>query len=360
MWTAEVLSARGHDVVVRTDSPVFSTTSAAAVCVITPLFPSDPADAVFKISWNWFERTLAKFEELDAGGLFLERIPSYEFGYEQDGEFYLEKEFNVRKFDHLPFSTVEIIRLPVPIEVQNHVGDLQRNVFGAKFISVLCNTEVFLAWLRLTLEQRGVVFDERSSVTREDLRTMDADILFNCLGFRSGRVFPDPELRAVRGQSMFIDAENHDGPFFGIASGHHAIFRHRRGYYLGSYFLEGEKHVPTWPQQTEYELSLRFANGPYPELCRAVGYDPPAIDFTRIRRVNTGVRPYRTSGPRVMAEIVDGMRVVHNYGHGAHGWTIGYATSVQAVQLAEDAAGHPTVAASVNDSDAVPRNTVTL
>jgi glycine/D-amino acid oxidase-like deaminating enzyme len=338
---------------------VFNTTSAAAVCVITPLFPSDPAEAVFKSSWNWFERTLAKFEELDAGGLFLERLPSYEFGYEQDGELYLEKEFNVRKFKHLPFSTVEIIHLQSPIEVQNHVGDLQRNVFGAKFISVLCNTEVFLAWLRSTLEERGVVFDERL-VTRENLRTVDADIVFNCLGFRSGSIFPDPELRAVRGQSMFIDAENHEGPFFGIASGHHAIFRHRRGYYVGSYFLEDEKHVPTWPQQTEYELSLQFAKGPYPELCRAVGYEPPEIDFTRIRRVNTGIRPYRTSGPRVMTEVVDGLRVVHNYGHGAHGWTIGYATSFHAVQLAEQEAGQPTGAASVNEPTMPPRDTVAL
>jgi glycine/D-amino acid oxidase-like deaminating enzyme len=335
MWTAEVLSARGHEVVVRTDSPSFSTTSAAAVCVITPLFPSEAGDEIFKTSWAWFEITLAKFEELDTGGRFLERIPSFEFGYEENGELYLEKGFNIKKFAYLPFSAVEIIRLATPIDVQNHLGDRQRNVFGAKFVSVLCNTEVFLAWLRSTLEGRGVVFDERIVVHRDELKTIDADVIFNCLGFRSGNIFPDNELRPVRGQSMFIDSDDTDGPFFGIASGHHAVFKHRRGFYVGSYFLEGEKQVHTWPQRAEYELSLQFVKGPYPELCRVAGFEPPKIDLRRIRRVNTGIRPYRTSGPRVATEIVDGVRVVHNYGHGAHGWTIGYATALQAALLGE-------------------------
>jgi glycine/D-amino acid oxidase-like deaminating enzyme len=65
-----------------------------------------------------------------------------------------------------------------------------------------------------------------------------------------------------------------------------------------------------------------------------VGVEPPTIPLHRIERVNNGVRPFRRSGPRVEIERCFGKTIVHNYGHGAHGWTIGYAAAKEAAVLA--------------------------
>jgi hypothetical protein len=160
------------------------------------------------------------------------------------------------------------------------------------------------------------------------------------MGFESPKVFPDPSLFYVRGQSMFISENHPHGPYFGIASGNHAIFRHRKGFYLGSYFLE-ETKLNLTPQQTEYELSIQFAQGPYKLFCERLGFKTPYIDINQIHRVNVGIRPFRPKGPRVEADdklASSGrltVRVVHNYGHGAHGWTVGYGSAEDAVNIAE-------------------------
>ena len=268
----------------------------------------------------------------------LEQILSYECGYEEDGEKYLEKGFNVKKFEYLPFAKIDIISLPSAVRVQNHLNEYHICTFGAKFIADFCNTEVFLSYLHERLVQRGVTFEFLPVKSLDEVRSLDADVVFNCMGFDSPTIFPDDTLFYVRGQSMFISEEQHEGPYFCIASGNHAIFKHRKGFYLGSYFLE-ENILSLVPKQIEYELSLRFAQGPYEILCRSLGFDTPYLDLNRISRVNVGIRPFRPDGPRIEADDIladsQALRVVHNYGHGAHGWTVGYGSAEDAVNIAE-------------------------
>lgn len=345
LWTAEVLSSRGHQVTIRSAHPPEFTFSSAAACVITPLLPWEPNDPRFVIAWGRYKRTIAKFREIDAGRApndrFIEPMPSYECGYEEEGKKFLEKEFNIDKFNHLPFTAIEIIPLNPPVQIKNYTNDTQTNTFCAKFLADFCNTEVFLAWLHGELVNRGVIFEYSQVQSLNEIKNFQADVVFNCMGFGSSKIFPDDSLYHVRGQSMFVDADRLNGPFFGIASGHHAIFKHRRGFYLGSYFIEKENIVRSYPHSMEYELSMEFANGPYKVLCNRLGFQIPEIDFNRIRRVNTGIRPYRPEGPRVEVDEIlansatQPIKLVHNYGHGAHGWTIGYATAEDAVNAAE-------------------------
>lgn len=347
LWTAEVLSTRGHKVTVRTKQPVDSTTSSVAACVITPLLPSewDPLGQKFLTAWGRYRRTIAKFRLIDerrnpADG-FLEQMPSYECGYEDDGEKYLEKGFNIKIFKHLPFTKFENIRLDPPVRVQNHLNEYHTCSFCMKFVADFCNTQVFLSYLYNDLIRRGVTFEFIAVKSLDEVRALDADVVFNCTGFESPKIFPDDSLFYVRGQSMFINAEHLEGPYFGIASGHHAIFRHRNGFYLGSYFLEEPTTISLVPKQIEYELSLQFAQDPYKTLCRRLGFDIPYINFNQISRVNIGIRPFRAEGPRVEADDIlasssrQALRVVHNYGHGAHGWTVGYGSAEDAVNIAE-------------------------
>jgi len=340
-----VLSERGHKVTVVSPIPPSATFSAAAAAVITPLLPWDHRHPSFAACWGWYRRTIDRFRVMNAaapkGEPLLEDMPSYECGFDHDGERVLEKGFGLRKFQHLPFTKVEVIEFDPPVHVQNHEGESHDCTFCARFVADFCNTERFLENIRLRLVGAGVEFHHRSIKDLAELQSLECDVVFNCTGFNSRALFPDSLMYHVRGQSMFVDSPNCAAPYFGIASGHHAIFKHRSGFYIGSYFLEGESSVRTFPAKAEQDFSLRFANGPYVELCQRLGFAPPKIEFDRIRRVNTGIRPYRPDGPRV--EIDEGLlvssrgvlRVVHNYGHGAHGWTIGFATSEDSVNLAE-------------------------
>src|SRR6185503_15462375 len=345
LWTAEVLSACGHKVTVYTSLPLTATCSSTAACVITPLLPSewDPNEEKFLTAWGRYRRTITKFRSIDenrnVSDRFLEQIPSYEFGFEENGEKFLEKGFNIEKFKHLPFTTFETTPLVPPIRIQNYLHEEHLCSFSTRFVADFCNTEVFLSYLYNFLEQQGVIFNFQTLRSLDEIGSLRADVIFNCMGFESPKIFPDDSLFYIRGQSMFIDDEQKEGPFFGIASGNHAIFRHRKGFYLGSYFLE--EHITSLvPRKIEYDLSIQFAQGPYKTLCKSLYFDIPTLNFEKIVRVNTGVRPFRPDGPRVQADDIlasktKPLRIVHNYGHGAHGWTVGYASAEDAVNIAE-------------------------
>ncbi len=347
LWTAEVLSTRGHKVTLYTSQPLSSTCSSSAACVITPLLPTEwsPKEDKFITAWGRYRRTIDKFRLIDekrnTENSFLEAMPSHEFGFEENGEKFLEKGFNIKILKHLPFTKIETIDLPKPVSVKNHDNEYHMCSFYTRFVADFCNTEVFISYLYEELARRGVAFKFLTIKSIDEIRDLGADVVFNCMGFESPNLFPDDSLYYVRGQSMFIDAEQLDGPYFGIASGHHAIFRHRRGYYLGSYFIEENRTTRLFPRQSEYRLSLEFANDSYKRLCKSLGFEVPYLDFSRISQVNIGIRPFRPDGPRVEADDIledhplKPLRVIHNYGHGAHGWTVGYASAEDAVNIAE-------------------------
>lgn len=333
LWTAEILSTRGHNVTVLTAGTITSTTSAAAVAVITPLFPGDRADPAFQRSIIWYRNTLEQFLSLE-GGRFVEWLPAYEFGFEINGKRSLEKDFDIDKFANVGLD-VEYVDVEPPVIVENHVGQSQEITFGARLQTPLCNSEVFLPWLEARLASRGVRFVRGVIGSLGEIKNCDVDIFVNCLGFRSSEFFPDPNVWSVRGQSIFLPVENNSPPYFGIAAGNHAIFKHRGGFYLGSYFLEDGTGLRPLPNKVEYELSRRFVSEAYPKLCAIAGNATPGINMDAVDRVSCGIRPFRRGGPRIEFEVFDGLPVVHNYGHGAHGWTIGYGTSLDASDLVE-------------------------
>jgi len=361
LWTAYVLTERGHAVTVVSPLQPSHTYSAAAAAVITPLLPWAHDHPSFIRSWGWYRRTIARLKQIDAtlghSKSLLEPMPSYECGFESNGERVLEKGFGLSRFDHLPFAQVDVIELNPPVMVDNHPGERHECTFCARFTADFCNTAVCLKFLRHAAESAGVRFMHRAVTSLSDPVLSECDAVFNCMGFDSTRLFPDPALYHVRGQSMFVDpVPGSDEACFGIASGHHAVFRHRRGLYLGSYFIEGEPTARTYPAAIEHDYSIRFATEAYPKICARLGLKPATIDLNRATRVNTGIRPYRADGPRVQVDEQllqsHGLRLVHNYGHGAHGWTIGLATSEDAINLAEARGwlrferGYPTAAAS--------------
>lgn len=351
LWTAYELTNRGYEVVVYTDSPVTATTSSSAVAVVTPLFPwsleEDPA--LFNESLGWYRSTLSEFQKLNEHGAFMSVIPSYEFGYvDQDGVPVLEKGFPASRLEQLNFTKVEILQIGTSVRVENETDEFDDVTFAVNFAADMVDTQVFLPFFEHLLRDRGVTFEAKHFDSVSDIERLPEEVMVNCLGMFSRFLFPEigPEMYPIRGQSHFIRQDN-EPPYFGVASGHHAVFRHRRGYYLGSYFLQGDSYtwrdetrervesLQTLPTSVEWRLTKKFATENYPVLARHMGFNADPVPLESVWRVNTGIRPFRVKGPVSGIRHVGKKTILDNFGHGAHGWTIGYGSTVRALHEIE-------------------------
>jgi glycine/D-amino acid oxidase-like deaminating enzyme len=316
LWTADILSRAGHQVVMVARSVVQNTTSAAAVSVLNPTFPGDPSSPVFRRNVRWAAETREYMLVLDRDKPFLEKISTYEFG----AACLLEDDFPISNLDHLGLESFSAMEFEEPVAGYDLV---------VKFDCLLCNSRKFLTRLHQGLLSRDVKLRQATISAHSDLDEFDARIVFNCMGYQ--KIFPDADLYPVFGQSMVIPALKQPGPHFGLGAGDNAVYVHGGGIYIGSHFayIEGQA-----PRRDLYQASLDFIASEYRDLCDLIELDPPDIDLNGIRIVQSGVRPFRRSGPLVALERIGPKTVVHNYGHGAHGWTVGYAAALEGVVLA--------------------------
>ena len=103
----------------------------------------------------------------------------------------------------------------------------------------------------------------------------------------------------------------------------------------GGTLLGGSYQEGNWDSQIDPNLAVRImtrATQICPSLTKGRG-----IDDLSIIRQGVGLRPLRTKGTRLEKEKIDGVWVVHNYGHGGFGYQSSYGCSQAAVKLVEEA-----------------------
>ena len=72
------------------------------------------------------------------------------------------------------------------------------------------------------------------------------------------------------------------------------------------------------------------------DLCPQLVKEGQGIEGLDIIRHGVGLRPLREGGTRIEAEKIDGVSVVHNYGHGGFGYQASYGCAAEAVRLVDD------------------------
>ena len=72
------------------------------------------------------------------------------------------------------------------------------------------------------------------------------------------------------------------------------------------------------------------------DLCPKLVNKGEGIEGLDIVRHGVGLRPAREDGPRVEKERVNGLSVVHNYGHGGFGYQASYGCATTAVRLVNE------------------------
>lgn len=74
-------------------------------------------------------------------------------------------------------------------------------------------------------------------------------------------------------------------------------------------------------------------------ICPALVGKGQGVEGLDVIRHGVGLRPLRTGGVRLEKEKIDGVWVVHNYGHGGWGYQGSYGCSMRALELVDNVTG---------------------
>jgi glycine/D-amino acid oxidase-like deaminating enzyme len=164
------------------------------------------------------------------------------------------------------------------------------------------------------------------TVDRSTVESVSASHVFNCLGINAGSMFGDHTLEPVFGQAIRYPPSRWR---FGLGMGDFFVLSSQFGFYLGSPFIRGDGVFG--PKRVHYEDLSKFLRTTLPKAAAVVGLEFDGSQLGPPLETVSGIRPFRPGGARVEVERSGSKLVVHNYGHGAHGWAAGWGAAVEAV-----------------------------
>lgn len=146
----------------------------------------------------------------------------------------------------------------------------------------------------------------------------------------------DQAVVPVRGQIVLV--RNDSGGNFSVSSsddGPEEVTYYMNRAAGGGTVLGGCRQKGNWESQPDPNLAVRI-------MTRCVSANPQlvgghgGIEKLDIIHHSVGLRPMREGGTRIEREIIDGNRVVHNYGHDGYGYQSSYGCAEVAVELVEE------------------------
>ncbi|KAF2396533.1 D-amino-acid oxidase [Trichodelitschia bisporula] len=216
---------------------------------------------------------------------------------------------------------------------------------GTAFRSVCINTAIYLPWLAGQCLKNGVII-KRGILTDVAQAAgfhhsgQPADIVINCTGLGALKLggVEDKAVYPARGQIVVV--RNDPGVMTSVSgtddgSDEATYIMHRAG--GGGCVLGGCLQKDSWESQPDPNLAIRI-------MKRCVELVPAltggrGIEALSVIRHGVGLRPMRTGGPRVEKEKINGVWVVHNYGHGGYGYQSSYGSANAAAKLVDEIAG---------------------
>ncbi|BET02906.1 D-aspartate oxidase [Nesidiocoris tenuis] len=306
LTTALLAQERGAKVTILADKFRKETTSDGAAGIFRPspsffIISPEITKELIHYSYHYYKKLSV---EIDAGvkpvsGYFLSKInPSH-----------------VR--NHLLEDVVPEYRSMTEDEMNQFPGGWK---WGSYYSTLLIECRFFLPWAEKRFNERGGIIIEASISSFNDVKMYgNFDVVFNCTGYGAKFLCNDHKMVPLSGQIYKVDAPWCDKFIYGEED----------TYIIPGYLLTvgGSRHFES------------FRTKPCPNDGAAIWSRAkallPQLSPMQIRRQWVGVRPYRDGGVRVQTEIINGIKVVHNYGHGGYGVTSAPGTAFHALQLAE-------------------------
>lgn len=147
------------------------------------------------------------------------------------------------------------------------------------------------------------------------------DIIVNCTGFGARKLCNDLKIIPIRGQVIKVHA-----PWIKTA-----FYAESDTYIIpsfnGNVTLGGVRQYDDWNKQINENDTVGIL-----KRCQKL---VPSISSAEILQELVDLRPHRDV-VRVEPQIIDGLKVVHNYGHGGYGVTTSPGTAKYSVQLVKD------------------------
>jgi D-amino-acid oxidase len=288
------LAEAGHAVEIWARDRPPRTTSAVAAAIWYP-YRAQPADRVLA----WAGVTLREFLRLSpdpAAGIVM-----------RDG---LEL-FRDRVDDPPWAAVVPGFRRPVTHELPAGYVD------GYAMRLPVIDMSVYLGWLQQRVFASGIIFTDRTIESLDEIRG-GADLAVNCTGLGARDLCHDDELFGVRGQIMVVESPEVSEFRLDDATITYIIQR------LHDVVLGGtaEEHVYDTGVDAASAASIR-------EHCARL---MPALSTAPVRTHKVGIRPCRTA-VRLEMERLNGLSIVHNYGHGGAGVTLSWGCADEVVSL---------------------------
>ncbi|KAF3904595.1 hypothetical protein ABW21_db0203699 [Orbilia brochopaga] len=214
---------------------------------------------------------------------------------------------------------------------------------GTTFKSVCINTAVYLPYLLGQCLKHHVVFKRgvvKHVADAADLHSSGdkADLVVNCSGLLACKLggVEDKKVTPARGQVVVVRNEA-PGMYTTSAVAEEGddemmyIMMRAAG---GGTILGGCYQKGNWSPEIDHNLANRIMKRCVeicPELTGGKG-----VEGLDIIRHGVGLRPWREGGARIESEIINGVKVVHNYGAAGWGYQASYGMSQEAVDLVEN------------------------
>lgn len=301
--TAAELLSRAHDVTVVSAEPIAATTSFLAAAVWFPT-AAGPADRVAAWSKDTFTHLMQLAAEGTPGVRMCESLALYRSEPEVPAWSQTVHAFRAAKSDELP----------------------PRYTFGYRFAVPLVEMPTFLPHLRDQVADAGAQWVRRTIRHLDDIADLAPDVVVNSAGLRAGELVGDPTIYPIRGQIVRVA---NPGLSVSVRDEAHPLGRayvHPRAHdcILGGSLDPGEWDLTPNPELTQSIL----------DRCRDL---VPQLADSRVIETLVGLRPGRKE---VRVELdqstLPGIPVVHNYGHGGSGVTIGYGCAHEAATIIDN------------------------
>ncbi|KAH8596098.1 FAD dependent oxidoreductase [Bisporella sp. PMI_857] len=201
---------------------------------------------------------------------------------------------------------------------------------GTSFTSVCLNLAIYLPWLVSECCANGAVVKRASLSHISEAASLHhsgekADVVINATGVMASKLggVMDTDVIPARGVTVVV---RNEVPAMFCASGtddgdDQACYIMQRAAGGGT-ILGGTYQKGNWDSQVDPNQALKI-------MKRAVAMCPAltggkGIEELSVIRYGVGLRPLRQSGLRLEKEKIDGVWVVHNYGHAGWGFQASY------------------------------------
>ncbi|XP_034828751.1 D-aspartate oxidase [Maniola hyperantus] len=192
--------------------------------------------------------------------------------------------------------------------------------YGSYFSTIKIGCDRYLPWVEKSFIEKGGKIDVKKIDSFASLLSK-FDLVFNCTGLGAKMLCGDHDLVALRGQVIKVKAPWLKMAFYGD---------------YDTYMIPGLDGVATLGGVRQYDSYnkdvCKYDSAAIMERCCQL---LPALKQAEVVAHRVGLRPHRVP-VRVEPEVVDGVKVVHCYGHGGYGVMCAPGTAMDAVRMGVD------------------------